>query len=184
MALAASTFMVVSTQFVNFQNYAKGDLVAVDRRRISLVMLEPAAPAATIVSQLEALGAIVAEAECEKKLDDGRVSSRRWARASREVRLPSRASAQATAPPRGPRTRRQNRAPANAKASPVDEVADNRFTDRTAGVSFGSISEPLQSDPDAQRRNACQPPFIVFSSRVLVSSRGMNRIRPTLYRTD
>jgi putative Mg2+ transporter-C (MgtC) family protein len=152
-ALAASTFMVVSTQFVNFQNYAKGDLVAVDpsriaasvvsgigflgagailrtgisvqglttaaglwlvaaiglcagaamyavsvlvtavglgaltvlrrledkedyvgRRRISLVMLEPAAPATTIVSQLEALGAVVAEAECEKELDDGRVS--------------------------------------------------------------------------------------------------------------
>ena len=29
-ALAASTFMVVSTQFVHFQSYGKGDLVTVD----------------------------------------------------------------------------------------------------------------------------------------------------------
>ena len=34
-ALAASTFMVVSSQFVYFQHYAKDDLVQVDTSRIS-----------------------------------------------------------------------------------------------------------------------------------------------------
>jgi putative Mg2+ transporter-C (MgtC) family protein len=34
-ALASSTFMVISTQFVHFQTYAKGDLVAVDPSRIA-----------------------------------------------------------------------------------------------------------------------------------------------------
>ena len=37
-------------------------------------MGRPAPPAATILSQLEQLGAIVAQAEYENELDDGRVS--------------------------------------------------------------------------------------------------------------
>ena len=152
-ALAASTFMVVSTQFVHFQSYGKGDLVTVDpsriaasvvsgigflgagailrtgisvqglttaaglwlvaaiglfagaamyaesvfvtaaglvaltvlrrledkedgvgRRRISLLMGRSAPPAATILSHLEQLGAVVVQAEYEKELDDGQVS--------------------------------------------------------------------------------------------------------------